>query len=131
MDDDVEKKEKKKDALVNFRFSPEEVAELDRLAREAHLTKTALVKERVFAPSMSSEFVRVSGDLAKMSSQIQELSQQIFDVEKAVSVQTRRIDSTKKDMDILMAKGNAIMFAVAIFGSLAVLAVAAAVIVLR
>ena len=131
MDDDVEKTEKKKDALVNFRFSPEEVAELDRLAREAHLTKTALVKERVFAPSMSSEFVRVSGDLAKMSSQIQELSQQIFDVEKAVSVQTRRIDSTKKDMDILMAKGNAIMFAVAIFGSLAVLAVAAAVIVLR
>lgn len=130
MADDVEKKEKK-DALVNFRFSPEEVAELDRLAKEAHLTKTALVKERVFAPAMSSELVRVSGDLAKMSSQIKDVSRRLFDVEKANSILARRIDASKKDADIIIGKSNAILFAVAVFGSLSVLAVIASAMVLR
>ena len=131
-EDAVEEKQKEKTfVLCNFRLSPEESVELDKLASAAHLTKTAYIKERIFAPPVSAEVVKVSGELAKMSSGVKDVSQRLFDVEKVVSVQTRRIDGARKDADILMGKGNAILFAVAIFGGLSILAVIGSAMILQ
>ena len=132
-EDAVEEKQKEKTfVLCNFRLSPEESVELDKLASAAHLTKTAYIKERIFAPPVSAEVVKVSGELAKMSSNMKEVSNRLFDVEKSISVQTRRrIDGTRKDADVLMAKGNAILFAVAIFGGLSVVAVVGSAMILQ
>lgn len=126
-----EKQKEKTFVLCNFRLSPEESVELDRLASAAHLTKTAYIKERIFVPPVSAEVVKVSGELSKMSSGVKDVSQRLFDLEKAVSVQTRRIDGGRKDADILMGKGNAILFAVAIFGALSILAVIGSAMILR
>lgn len=128
----VEEKQKEKSfVLCNFRLSPDESEELERVAADAHLTKTAYIKERIFAPPVAAEVVKMSGELVKMRSDLKDVSRRLFEVEKAVSVQTQRTNATKKDVDVLMGKGNAIMFAVSIFGTACILTVTAAAVVLR
>lgn len=113
--------EEKKDVgfvLKNFRFTKEEVEELEKAAAAAHMTQTAFIKSRLFVePRRKADERRIS--------------ERLFDVEKELSLLARRIDGAKKDSNILVSKANALTCAVIVFGCLSVCATIGAAVVLR
>lgn len=60
-----------------------------------------------------------------------EESERLSEIERKIDTQMQRLDAMHEDLRILEAKDNAILFAVSIFGTMSVLAVIAAALLLR